>query len=150
MAAGSMGRESGAAAAPLLYSLTPAGRRVLESQRNTWKNFVEAMGLIAEWTMPDPSNGSATPRADSRGDWTPDLRARLAQLRLSPAREAEIVEELSQHLDDRYEELRAAGPVMPTRPGSSSRSSASSGRTRDNGCKRCRRRTRHRPSSQGS
>ena len=28
------------------YSLTPAGRRVLESQRNTWKNFVEAMGLI--------------------------------------------------------------------------------------------------------
>ena len=38
-----------------------------------------------------------------------DLRRRLAELRLSPAREAEIVEELSQHLDDRYEELRAAG-----------------------------------------
>jgi predicted permease len=30
-------------------------------------------------------------------------------LRLEPAREAEIVEELSQHLDDRYEELRATG-----------------------------------------
>jgi PadR family transcriptional regulator, regulatory protein PadR len=28
------------------YSLTPAGRRVLEQQRSTWKNFVEAMGLI--------------------------------------------------------------------------------------------------------
>ena len=34
---------------------------------------------------------------------------RLAGLRLTPAREAEIIEELSQHLDDRYEELRASG-----------------------------------------
>ena len=42
-------------------------------------------------------------------DWSHDLRGRLAELRLSPAREAEIVEELSQHLDDRYEELRANG-----------------------------------------
>ena len=41
--------------------------------------------------------------------WTDDLRPRLASLRLSPAREAEIVEELSQHLDERYHELRAAG-----------------------------------------
>ena len=38
-----------------------------------------------------------------------DLRARLAPLRLPPAREAEIVEELSQHLDQRYEELRRDG-----------------------------------------
>ena len=28
------------------YSLTAAGRRVLTSQRDTWKSFVEAMGLI--------------------------------------------------------------------------------------------------------
>lgn len=28
------------------YSLTPAGRRVLAEQRNTWKNFVAAMRLI--------------------------------------------------------------------------------------------------------
>lgn len=28
------------------YSLTTVGRRVLADQRNTWKNFVEAMGLI--------------------------------------------------------------------------------------------------------
>jgi predicted permease len=47
--------------------------------------------------MPEPSK------------WTDDLRRRLAQLRLGPAREAEIIEELSQHLDDRYDELRAAG-----------------------------------------
>jgi putative ABC transport system permease protein len=42
-------------------------------------------------------------------DWTEDLRPRLAKLRLSPTREADIIEELSQHLDQRYEELRAAG-----------------------------------------
>ena len=42
-------------------------------------------------------------------DWSHDLRRRLSELRLSPPREAEIVEELSQHLDDRYEELRADG-----------------------------------------
>jgi transcriptional regulator len=28
------------------YSLTPAGRRVLERQRDTWKNFVEAMARL--------------------------------------------------------------------------------------------------------
>jgi putative ABC transport system permease protein len=42
-------------------------------------------------------------------EWTPHLRPRLALLRLSPEREAEITEELSQHLDQRYEELRDGG-----------------------------------------
>ena len=42
-------------------------------------------------------------------DWTGELRQRLATLRLSPAREAEIIEELAQHLEQRYEELRGAG-----------------------------------------
>ena len=48
-------------------------------------------------------------RQGLRADWGGDLRPRLASLRLSAAREAEIVEELSQHLDDRYEQLRAEG-----------------------------------------
>jgi predicted permease len=42
-------------------------------------------------------------------EWIADLRPRLASLRLSPEREREILDELSQHLDDRYEELRAGG-----------------------------------------
>ena len=42
-------------------------------------------------------------------DWTQHVRSRLSRLRLSPTREAEIVEELSQHLDDRYRELIAGG-----------------------------------------
>ena len=42
-------------------------------------------------------------------DWTQHVRPRLSGLRLSPTREAEIVEELSQHLDDRYRELIASG-----------------------------------------
>src|SRR5688572_15400252 len=45
----------------------------------------------------------------AKSDWGAELRQRLASLRLAPAREAEVVEELSQHLDDRYQELRAAG-----------------------------------------
>ena len=42
-------------------------------------------------------------------DWRHDVRARLSSLRLSATREAEIVDELSQHLDDRYWELIAGG-----------------------------------------
>src|SRR5262245_19637417 len=42
-------------------------------------------------------------------NWSADLRTRLASLRLTPAREAEVIEELSQHLDQRYEDLRREG-----------------------------------------
>src|SRR3954454_24245506 len=42
-------------------------------------------------------------------DWAGEVRARLSSLRLSPTREREIVEELSQHLDDRWRELIAGG-----------------------------------------
>ena len=52
------------------------------------------------------------PERDATGPparWTRELRILLAPLRLSPAREAEIVEELSQHLDDRLHELTSGG-----------------------------------------
>ena len=42
-------------------------------------------------------------------NWRDDLLQRLARLRLRPEREAEIVEELSQHLDDHVRELVAGG-----------------------------------------
>jgi putative ABC transport system permease protein len=42
-------------------------------------------------------------------DWKPELRRRLAPLRLSAAREKEIVDELVDDLDDRYRELQAQG-----------------------------------------
>lgn len=42
-------------------------------------------------------------------DWKHEIRLRLAGLNLEPTREAEIVEELAQHLNDRYEELVARG-----------------------------------------
>ena len=42
-------------------------------------------------------------------DWKKEIRARLARLRLHPTREAEIAEELAQHLDDRYEQALSAG-----------------------------------------
>jgi predicted permease len=50
--------------------------------------------------MPDPSTVH---------DWARHVRPRLSSLRLSPSRENEIVEELSQHLEDRWRELRAGG-----------------------------------------
>ncbi len=42
-------------------------------------------------------------------DWKPEIRPRLANLKLEPTREAAIVEELAQYLDDYYEELLASG-----------------------------------------
>src|SRR4029079_6133514 len=37
--------------------------------------------------------------------WKEEIRNRLADLKLDPVREAEIIEELAQHLEDRYAEL---------------------------------------------
>jgi predicted permease len=44
-----------------------------------------------------------------RTDWRDDIRPHLASLRLEPAREAEIIEEISQYLNERYEELTRTG-----------------------------------------
>jgi predicted permease len=42
-------------------------------------------------------------------DWKQEIGRRLKNLPIEPAREAVIVEELSQHLEDRYEELLSGG-----------------------------------------
>ena len=42
-------------------------------------------------------------------DWSKEIKDAIAPLNLSAAREEEIVEELSQHLNDRYDELLIAG-----------------------------------------
>jgi putative ABC transport system permease protein len=42
-------------------------------------------------------------------DWPKEIRAAIASLNLDPAREAEVVEELSQHLRDRYDEMLIRG-----------------------------------------
>jgi predicted permease len=42
-------------------------------------------------------------------DWNEPIRKQLADLNLAPAREAEIVEELAQHAEDRYRELQSGG-----------------------------------------
>src|SRR5215468_11773832 len=42
-------------------------------------------------------------------DWKPEIGRRLANLKLAPTREAAIVEELAQYLEDCYEELRSSG-----------------------------------------
>ena len=42
-------------------------------------------------------------------DWTIDLRSRLTDLHVADTRIDDIVEELSQHLDNRYDELVESG-----------------------------------------
>ncbi|MGI9074543.1 MAG: hypothetical protein ACR2JB_25235 [Bryobacteraceae bacterium] len=42
-------------------------------------------------------------------DWKREVEERLKSLRIEPAREAVVVEELAQHFEDRYEELRLGG-----------------------------------------
>src|SRR5262245_2601867 len=45
-------------------------------------------------------------------EWKEEIRQRLASLKLEPAREAEIVEELSQRLEDRFSESVASGAAI--------------------------------------
>jgi putative ABC transport system permease protein len=42
-------------------------------------------------------------------DWSEEIHAALAGLNLSPAQEASVAEEVAQHLEDRYEELKREG-----------------------------------------
>ena len=42
-------------------------------------------------------------------DWSKEIEDAIAPLNLSVAREVEVVEELSQHLNDRYDDLLVAG-----------------------------------------
>src|SRR5271168_5387216 len=42
-------------------------------------------------------------------DWKNEITIRLAALRLEPGREAAIVEELTAHIEQRYEDLLASG-----------------------------------------
>ncbi|HEY6403991.1 MAG TPA: ABC transporter permease, partial [Blastocatellia bacterium] len=44
-------------------------------------------------------------------EWKQEIRERLADLKLESTREAEIVEELAQHLEDRYAELSSGAPA---------------------------------------
>ena len=47
-------------------------------------------------------------------DWSREIRERLGGLKVDPAREQSIVEEIAQHLDDRYAELLAQGAPPET------------------------------------
>jgi len=76
------------------YQLTAQGRTVLKEQRSSWADFVNAINRIT---------------GEEHADWPQEIRAAIARLDLDPAREALLVEELSQHLADRYNELRGEG-----------------------------------------
>ena len=86
---GALGGKSGAAPAALL----PANARGQE-------NFGGTTGWLAGVRRPP----SARSREFNMPDFKEEIRKRLAELNLSPTRENEIVEELSQHLEDQYEQ----------------------------------------------
>src|SRR5262245_12082474 len=90
-AAGSK-KPAGAAAA-----ITASPRPVRACSRRS-----EAPGA-SSWPPSTASPGSAVP------DWRSKLRRRVEPLRLAPAREAEVIEEIAQHLHQRYDDLLAAG-----------------------------------------
>jgi predicted permease len=60
-------------------------------------------GSVANSSIRNPQSAINMP------DWKQEIRRRLAGEQLEPAREAAIVEELAQHLDDCYAELLASG-----------------------------------------
>ncbi|HVN79884.1 MAG TPA: ABC transporter permease [Terriglobia bacterium] len=47
-------------------------------------------------------------------EWSHEIAPRLAELNLGPSREADIIEELAQHLEDRYQELLVGGTTEAT------------------------------------
>jgi len=55
------------------------------------------------------SRSSKAQSSATMPDWKPEIRRRLANLQLPPTREAAIVEELAQRLDESYAELLASG-----------------------------------------
>src|SRR5438046_4903804 len=55
------------------------------------------------------SKRSAASQGFNMPDFKPEIRARLAEVGLPPAREAEIIEELSQHLAEEYEDAMSCG-----------------------------------------
>ena len=55
------------------------------------------------------SHSSEAPSSALMPDWKPEIRRRLAGLYLAPTREAAIIEELAQRLDDCYAESLSSG-----------------------------------------
>src|SRR5688572_14577803 len=56
-----------------------------------------------------PATARDTDGESNMPEWKDEIKDRLAGSKLEPAREAEIVEELSQHLEDRYAESLTRG-----------------------------------------
>src|SRR5436190_3514507 len=87
-----------------------------------WKRQGNAGGVIiaslrlAKRCSPASATGGSSSRKQSveslessMPDWKAEINARLAGLSLSPARELEIIDEFSQHLQDRYEHELSRG-----------------------------------------
>src|SRR5436190_8930815 len=80
------------------------GGAIIASPRLGKKSWPgSAMGGSSSWKQSGESPEFNMP------DWKAEISARLAGLSLAPARELEIIEELSQHLQDQYEQELSRG-----------------------------------------
>ena len=77
-----------------LYRMTRAAGWCLPRKRTTGSNSLMPSGTLRGLKMPD---------------WKTLIAARFPKLQMNPAREKEILDEFSQHLDDRFHELRSEG-----------------------------------------
>ena len=66
-------------------------------------------GAKAPWLGSIRGRRSVASREPNMPDWNDAIRARLKNLNLEGARERGIVQELADHLDDRYRELLESG-----------------------------------------
>jgi putative ABC transport system permease protein len=64
---------------------------------------------INAWLIQGAATRRKSKKESRMPEWKQKIRRRLAPLKLEPTRETAIIEELSQHLDDCYEELIARG-----------------------------------------
>jgi putative ABC transport system permease protein len=55
------------------------------------------------------ATSDSDPRNSNHRDWRAEITERVASLRLSPEEEADLADELAQHLEDRFRELRVHG-----------------------------------------
>src|ERR1041385_1983800 len=70
-------------------------KEVCRAQRSTWQACVE--------------KNESRHRFYKMPDWKAELARRLSNLRIAPERESAIIDELVQHLEERYDELRLGG-----------------------------------------
>ena len=90
----------------------------IHGNARSMSQFAELLAeFLAKHAAPEDRLEKCDKREINWPNWKPEIRRRLAKLKLGPAREAALVEEIAQHLEDCYAKLlvtaRRASKVCP-------------------------------------